>query len=131
MGIRKEWLLDGLPENPRIEKYVAHATDPNRCFVSANVGPQRSGRVGQEVKEVGHLFELQAAVLETPLEFRGGPIGLDEIKARHDDLSFGFVFLHCARQACPRVIRLILHGAMWQSPEKDRSGAQRAAQEES
>jgi hypothetical protein len=37
MGIRKEWLLDGSPENPRIEKYVAHATDPNRFFVSTNI----------------------------------------------------------------------------------------------
>lgn len=36
MGIRKEWLLDGSPESPRIEKYVAHATDPSRFFVSTN-----------------------------------------------------------------------------------------------
>jgi hypothetical protein len=37
MGVRKEWLLKGSPEPPRIEKYVAHATDPKRFFVSTNV----------------------------------------------------------------------------------------------
>ncbi|MFZ0827540.1 MAG: hypothetical protein WAO02_08965 [Verrucomicrobiia bacterium] len=36
-NIRKEWLLDGSPANPRIEKYVAHATEPNRFFVSTNI----------------------------------------------------------------------------------------------
>jgi hypothetical protein len=37
MNIRKEWLLDGSPENPRIGKYLAGATDPDRFFVSTNV----------------------------------------------------------------------------------------------
>src|SRR5438552_12992575 len=37
MGIRKEWLLDGSPESPQIRKYVEHATNPNRFFVSTNV----------------------------------------------------------------------------------------------
>jgi hypothetical protein len=37
MGIRKEWLLEGSPEPPRIEKYAAHATDPKRFFVSTNI----------------------------------------------------------------------------------------------
>jgi hypothetical protein len=35
-GLRKEWLLDGSPENPPIKKYVAQWTDPDRFFVWTN-----------------------------------------------------------------------------------------------
>ena len=37
IDLRKEWLLEGSPENPPIEKYTAHWTDPNRFFVWTNV----------------------------------------------------------------------------------------------
>ncbi len=37
MGIRKEWLLEGSPEIPHLEKYPAYVADPNRFFVSTNV----------------------------------------------------------------------------------------------
>ena len=33
------------------------------------------------LEEAGRGFELQVAALETPLEFQGGPIGLDGRKA--------------------------------------------------
>ncbi|MCL5096792.1 MAG: hypothetical protein M1608_04555 [Candidatus Omnitrophica bacterium] len=36
-GLRKEWLIDGSPENPPINKYVAHWTDPERFFIWTNI----------------------------------------------------------------------------------------------
>ena len=35
--LRKEWLLEGSPEIPHLEKYPAYVADPNRFFVSTNV----------------------------------------------------------------------------------------------
>ncbi len=49
--------------------------------IRPDVGPQRSRRVGQDLQEPGRFIELQAAALETPLEFRGGAVGLDGSKA--------------------------------------------------
>jgi len=35
-SLQKEWLLDGSPEPPPVEKYTAHGTDPTRFFVWTN-----------------------------------------------------------------------------------------------
>lgn len=37
MGLRKEWLLEGSPENPSLGKYTAGWSDPARFFVWTNV----------------------------------------------------------------------------------------------
>jgi hypothetical protein len=35
-GLRKEWLLDGSPEDPPIKRYTQNWTDPDRFFVWTN-----------------------------------------------------------------------------------------------
>ena len=58
--------------------------------------------------DVGCLFEREVTVLETPLEFPSGPIGLDGSKTWHDDFSFCcFSARRLLRGLCPPVLIIL------------------------